>query len=455
VKAPVITFYSYKGGVGRTFAMANIAALMAKWGHRVLCVDWDLEAPGLHRYFDDYRDQAPHDGLLEWVLGFGADERPDWRSHTLAMDFERDGIDGRVDLMQAGRFDGTYVKRVQSVDWKTLYTEHDLGQHIEDMRREWIDEYDYVLIDSRTGITDIGGICAAQLPDILVFLLTANRQSLDGAIDAVTRARTQRDTLPVPRGRFLTLPLPSRFDAREEYEAGQKWLDIFAEELAPFYRPWLAADVSPRDALDVLRVPYLSYWSFGERIATLHERLEDPENISYSLAMVAALLTRRLQDSSELMTDRHRFIKGRKAEEQLDFFIAYLAPDEHPARSLANKLKSAGQSVFFEADDLFPGDRWDTVPKRALARARVVLIVLSRWTRDHIVDREWDDWSYDEAMRTAAITHRTVVPVYLEYIETNWLPESISRRVGINLANEAYVSDELAKLVSLVSPSPT
>ena len=47
----VYTFYSYKGGVGRSMALANAGALLAKSGQRVLMVDWDLEAPGLERFF--------------------------------------------------------------------------------------------------------------------------------------------------------------------------------------------------------------------------------------------------------------------------------------------------------------------------------------------------------------------------------------------------------------------
>jgi len=43
----VVTFYSYKGGVGRSMALANVAALLARWGRRVLIIDWDLEAPGI------------------------------------------------------------------------------------------------------------------------------------------------------------------------------------------------------------------------------------------------------------------------------------------------------------------------------------------------------------------------------------------------------------------------
>jgi MinD-like ATPase involved in chromosome partitioning or flagellar assembly len=51
----IITFYSYKGGTGRSMALANYAVYLARMpemaGKRVLVIDWDLEAPGLHRYF--------------------------------------------------------------------------------------------------------------------------------------------------------------------------------------------------------------------------------------------------------------------------------------------------------------------------------------------------------------------------------------------------------------------
>ena len=51
----VITFYSYKGGTGRSMALANAACLLAQRlkgpSQRVLVLDWDLEAPGLHRFF--------------------------------------------------------------------------------------------------------------------------------------------------------------------------------------------------------------------------------------------------------------------------------------------------------------------------------------------------------------------------------------------------------------------
>src|SRR5262249_55191575 len=66
----VVTFYSYKGGTGRTMALANVAWLLASNGYRVLTVDWDLESPGLHRFFHPFlKDKTlrSSDGIIDLV----------------------------------------------------------------------------------------------------------------------------------------------------------------------------------------------------------------------------------------------------------------------------------------------------------------------------------------------------------------------------------------------------
>src|SRR5947208_1482236 len=69
----IITFYSYKGGTGRSMALSNVAWILASQGKRVLAVDWDLEAPGLHRYFrpflpDPELSETP--GLIDFFAEF-------------------------------------------------------------------------------------------------------------------------------------------------------------------------------------------------------------------------------------------------------------------------------------------------------------------------------------------------------------------------------------------------
>src|SRR5258706_15890618 len=69
-KGRVITFYSYKGGTGRSMALANVAWMLAMSGERVLVVDWDLEAPGIHRYFHpmlEDEELLETEGLLDFV----------------------------------------------------------------------------------------------------------------------------------------------------------------------------------------------------------------------------------------------------------------------------------------------------------------------------------------------------------------------------------------------------
>ncbi len=56
----IYTFYSYKGGVGRSMALANVAELFYRRGLRVVMIDWDLEAPGLENYFYSSPDELEH-----------------------------------------------------------------------------------------------------------------------------------------------------------------------------------------------------------------------------------------------------------------------------------------------------------------------------------------------------------------------------------------------------------
>ena len=68
--AQVTTFYSYKGGSGRSMTMANVAWALATNGHKVLVIDWDLEAPGLHRYFHPFLadpEQGKSAGLIDRI----------------------------------------------------------------------------------------------------------------------------------------------------------------------------------------------------------------------------------------------------------------------------------------------------------------------------------------------------------------------------------------------------
>ncbi len=90
--------------------------------------------------------------------------------------------------MPTGNQDEQYASRLYSIDWQQLYSEQDGYLLFEDLKEQWQRtlEPDYVLIDSRTGHTDVGGICTRQLPDAVSLLFFPNEQNRRG-IEVVVR----------------------------------------------------------------------------------------------------------------------------------------------------------------------------------------------------------------------------------------------------------------------------
>src|SRR5919201_5309687 len=129
----VVTFYSYKGGTGRTMALANLAWILASHGYRVLAVDWDLEAPGLHRFFHPFLDPAmlsATTGVIDLITEYREEalrETPrtaDWhkdfarvRPHAVSLAWHRFPAGGSLDFLSAGRQNREYSAAVGSIDW--------------------------------------------------------------------------------------------------------------------------------------------------------------------------------------------------------------------------------------------------------------------------------------------------------------------------------------------------
>ena len=286
----IITFYSYKGGVGRTMALANIAVLLAQMGLKVLTVDWDLEAPGLDRYFKEYMplNGNEHLGLIDLLVSASdTDEKVNWRDYIISIDIRGEFS---LSMMTSGKRDEGYAGKVLQFEWSNFFEKHNGGDFIENLREDWLNEFDVVLIDSRTGITDSGGICTIQLPDILALVFTGNSQSLDGVIDIANRAQRGRQKLAYDRAPLTILPLPSRFDSRAEFEESQQWLQIFSQRLNHFYDDWLPQKYSSRQVLERTKLPYIAYFSFGEKLPVLEQGVSDPEGLGYTYNVVAKLI---------------------------------------------------------------------------------------------------------------------------------------------------------------------
>jgi tetratricopeptide (TPR) repeat protein/MinD-like ATPase involved in chromosome partitioning or flagellar assembly len=357
----IYTFYSFKGGVGRSMALANVAELLYQRGARVLMVDFDLEAPGLERYFDnDMAINGPESvlkkrGLIDLVISYkdlrsllrpttvesdilkheevlreAGNARPESREsslpdetfpseaavkeasdlanrrRTLAFPFpveplsnfvvpiyKRNNLGGKISLIPAGRRAkepqslesltsndtqesaleehnlnefARYSERVRSLAWDDFYMNWDGGRFFDWFQAEAdnSEKFDVVLIDSRTGVTEMGGICTYHLADVVVMFSAPNYQNIDGIRKIADSLMKPQIKLRERSKRELGLVfVPSRVDLNEKKE-----LDLFAkrfkEKLSNLNDSQLTFESDP---FNDLKVPYVPFYSYHEDVA--------------------------------------------------------------------------------------------------------------------------------------------------------------------------------------------
>lgn len=193
-----VTFYSFKGGVGRTMSLVNVGIQLAQSGKKVLLVDMDLEAPGLPT-FEILNHHNNHLGIVDYIDSYVWNgEAPDVKDYIYKTKAKFDSA-GEIWVMPVGLQDANYSRKLNSIDWKRLYEQQSGYLFFEDLKAQWKETVapDYVLIDSRTGHSDVEGICTRQLPDSVAILFFPNDQNLIGLTRIVDGIRNEnsRETL--------------------------------------------------------------------------------------------------------------------------------------------------------------------------------------------------------------------------------------------------------------------
>ncbi|NJK32763.1 MAG: AAA family ATPase [Deltaproteobacteria bacterium] len=178
----IATFYSFKGGVGRTTLVGAIAWQFARQGNKVVVVDLDLEAPGVARMFG----ATAHWGALDFLMDHmatGAHLLPELPNPTDLPSPDRE----RIHIVPAGRLDWNFVEKLARLDFSStrLDAENEpapallaLRALLEAIRRQLTP--DYILLDARAGLHDVSGLSLFSLSHVNVLVTRANQQNLDG-----------------------------------------------------------------------------------------------------------------------------------------------------------------------------------------------------------------------------------------------------------------------------------
>ncbi|MFI7633921.1 FxSxx-COOH system tetratricopeptide repeat protein [Nonomuraea sp. NPDC049400] len=293
----IVTFYSYKGGTGRTMAVANVAWLLASNGLRVLAMDWDLESPGLHRFFRPFLDDSVMSattGVIDivneyrWEAASPREHDTDWHleyakvvPHAVSLEW-RFPKQGTLDFLSAGQQNRDYSSLVSAFDWDTFYERLAGGSFLEALRADIKRNYDYCLIDSRTGLSDIADICTIDMPDIVVDCFTMSDQGIDGAARVAGAISGRHD-----RHRRI-LPVPMRVDdgEKKKADAGRAYARSRFERFL--------TDMSAEDReryWGAVEVPYKRFYAFEETLAVFGDAPQSPGSLLASFERLTEMIT--------------------------------------------------------------------------------------------------------------------------------------------------------------------
>ncbi len=199
---PIISFFSFKGGVGRTTALAAFATNLARAGKRVLVVDFDLEAPGAGTLFGPTKGDGTSFGVVDFLLELPvAPNDIDIADYCNICDDARIvGSGPEIICVPAGKVDEGFIEKLARINYEYLYRsasesgspnagKSPIHQLLKLLRDHW--RPDFVLIDSRAGLHDLGGLSLSGIAHWHVLFGLNSEQSWQGISVAVSHLGKQ------------------------------------------------------------------------------------------------------------------------------------------------------------------------------------------------------------------------------------------------------------------------
>ncbi|MFP1764958.1 KGGVGR-motif variant AAA ATPase [Lonsdalea quercina] len=184
----VLTFFSYKGGVGRTTSLALTASFLARQGKNIFVIDCDFEAPGLINFFNSAQSDNCKGGIIEYLNDKSFDEKTSIKDYIYNIEKNHSGS-GIINLMSAGNIMHdhedlvSYLEGLAKLDLQGEKLVKIFDNLINSINKDF--SPDVILIDSRTGFNNTFG-ALAQVSQNVVVLAGDDAQNQPG-IEYVTK----------------------------------------------------------------------------------------------------------------------------------------------------------------------------------------------------------------------------------------------------------------------------
>ena len=248
----VLTFYSYKGGMGRTTTLCSYAIHLAQSGKKVVIIDCDFEAPGFFNFFNINDKQAQKSGLVEYLLDkdfLGKENVKLVDDYLIPINIANNNAKADIFVLPAGNLsyanipnseNGVFSKENETLNKNLYHYIHGLArlnmanthnmlmqfrELFEDLVRELdLTEEDYILIDSRTGFNEIFGITALHLSDLVVGFFGSSEQTRAGLYFLLDKYQALQALPECPKLVLINAIIPNNITTSKIFEDSFKRL---------------------------------------------------------------------------------------------------------------------------------------------------------------------------------------------------------------------------------------
>lgn len=318
-EVPIVTFYSYKGGMGRTTSMVACAMDLAiNHNKKVVVIDCDLEAPGYLNFFDLSEHTGLKEGKVNGLVEFFSDTQ--FCASTDDIDINDYMINVGLGSKNAESFENLEnIWLVPAGNLNEVFSDTDSSayrnDYLEGLSRINLSKVDsivnsfellfskiketvnpdIILLDSRTGFNDIFGTAALYLSSCVVGFFGFNRQTQPGLFNLLDEYNAPENHFKLNLV-FSILPI----------EADEEWIAKHRSKINDYLTFKGAQDK------DIPSYLYLHRNALLEKIGTGDERsdsmfiqlIKDKAFADYSelFEKVLSLIPKK-EDSSETLKD--------------------------------------------------------------------------------------------------------------------------------------------------------
>ncbi len=181
LKSTYLAFYSVKGGIGRSTLSALVARALAEKGYKVIVVDVDLEAPTQEKLLLKNNFEQ-NEGLVDWLYLYLINKQPA-KEGIFGTYIRKTNLSDNIYLLQSGNKQNLidYLYKLSLLDIPHFIVDEKLTKGFFELLEHIEKEMspDFVIFDSRAGISDIASL-TLTMSSIVLFMFRPGEQDHAG-----------------------------------------------------------------------------------------------------------------------------------------------------------------------------------------------------------------------------------------------------------------------------------